>query len=244
MTSEHMPEISIIMPVFNGVRFLERSIRSVLAQRFREWELIAVDDCSDDDSFQFLCRFSRTEPRIRSFRLSENRGPGGTRNEALQYAKGSMIAYLDCDDEYYPDYLHWVARCRYKGDVLVCPYDVEDERGIIMPPNQIFTWDPAWVRMTLLSMNVSVPLGVAHHRELLGRVGFFNEAVEMIEDWDLWRRFALAGAEFVYLPIKSGLYHIRAGSWSRIDRVPRATPPTNAKGLPKEAPIWRRPLAK
>jgi hypothetical protein len=131
-----------------------------------------------------------------------------------------MIAYLDCDDEYYPDYLEWVHRCRAKADVLVFAYDAIDDDGVFLRPGEVRTWDPAMVRSVLLQRNVACPLGIAHRRGLLEKVGLFDESISILEDWNLWRRFALTGAEFVYLPIKSGLYHIRGDSISRTERVP------------------------
>lgn len=220
--SKLQPRISVVMPVFNGARFLNRSIGSVLSQSFPDWELVAVDDCSADGSYESLCRYAASDPRVRPLWLATNSGPSAARNLALRQCRGEMIAYLDCDDEYYPDYLEWVNRCRWKADVLVFAYDAIDDDGVFMRPGEVRTWDPAMVRSILLQRNVACPLGVAHRRDLLGRVGIFDETINMLEDWDLWRRFALAGAEFVYLPIKSGLYHIRGDSLSRTERVPDA----------------------
>ncbi len=111
--------ISIVMPIFNGCRFLSRSIGSVLSQSFAEWELLAVDDGSTDASYELLCRYAAADPRIRPFRLPTNRGPSAARNEGLRHARGQKVTYLDCNDEYYPDYLSWVHRCRTKAEVLV-----------------------------------------------------------------------------------------------------------------------------
>jgi len=219
---ELQPRISIVMPAFNGVRFLNRSVDSVLSQSFSDWELVAVDDCSTDGSFEALCRYATSDSRVRPLRLATNSGPSAARNLALRHCRGQMIAYLDCDDEYYPDYLEWVYRCRSKADALVFAYDAIDDDGVLLRPGEVRTWDPAMVRSILLQRNVACPLGVAHRRDLLEKVGLFNETISILEDWDLWRRFALAGAEFVYLPIKSGLYHIRGDSLSRTERVPDA----------------------
>jgi glycosyltransferase involved in cell wall biosynthesis len=209
------PEISVIMPVFNGARFLQRSIASVLLQKFQNWELVAVDDGSEDESYQSLLQFAASEPRIRPLRFLNNRGTSTARNFALRHCQGQMITYLDCDDEYYPHYLEYVYRLRNKGDVLVFAYDAVDDDGVLLQPGEVRTWNPATVRMLLLQRNVSCPLGVAHRRELLEKVGFFDESKRILEDWDLWKRFAFIGAEFIYLSIRSGLYHIRIDSQSR-----------------------------
>jgi glycosyltransferase involved in cell wall biosynthesis len=216
------PYISVVMPVFNGTRFLDRSVRSVLSQSFHDWELVAVDDCSADGSYESLCCYAASDSRVRPLRLATNSGPSAARNLALRHCRDQMIAYLDCDDEYYPGYLDWVHRCRSKADVLVFAYDAVDDDGVLLRPGEVRTWNPAMVRSILLHRNVACPLGVAHRRDLLEKVGLFDETISILEDWDLWRRFALTGAEFVYLPIKSGLYHIRGDSLSRTERVPEA----------------------
>lgn len=215
-------QVSVVMPVFNGARFLDRSVASVQSQGFADWELIAVDDCSTDGSYAWLCRYAASDPRVRPFQLPANSGPSAARNLALRYCRGQMIAYLDCDDEYYPDYLDWVYRCRSKADVLVFAYDAVDDDGVFLRPGEVRTWDPAIVRSFLLHRNVACPLGVAHRRDLLEKVGLFDETISILEDWDLWQRCALAGAEFIYLPVRSGLYHIRGDSLSRTERVPEA----------------------
>ena len=71
---ESLPLISIVMPVHNGAETLERAIRSVVAQTFRDWELLAVDDGSSDESANILWRCAAEDGRIRPFRLDENRG--------------------------------------------------------------------------------------------------------------------------------------------------------------------------
>ncbi len=113
------PSISVIMPVRNGAALLGRAIRSLLRQTCPDWELIAVDDCSSDGSAEMLKAWADRDPRIRLVRLPENSGPGAARNASLLVAQGRMIAYLDHDDEYFPDYLEAAMRHRGKGDVLV-----------------------------------------------------------------------------------------------------------------------------
>ncbi len=219
-TVSSRPEVSVILPVYNGELFLERSVNSVLRQTFSRWELLAIDDGSTDRSCEILLSFSRADCRIRVFRMGCNSGPSAARNVGLRQARGQMITYLDCDDEYYPDYLQYVVRFAPKADVLVFGYDVVDHTGRIVPAGQLWTWYPLLLRHALLETNVSCPLGVAHRQCLLERAGFFSELVYISEDWDLWRRFACVGAEFLYLPLKSGIYHIRADSLSRTCRPP------------------------
>src|SRR5262249_32229936 len=125
--STHSPlAISIVLPVFNGTRFLAQSLHSVISQSFQNWELLGVDDGSSDGSYELLSHYAASDSRIRLFRLPENRGPAAARNYALRQARGATIAYIDCDDEYYPDYLGHVFRWHSQADVLVFLYDAVD----------------------------------------------------------------------------------------------------------------------
>ena len=209
------PVISVIMPVFNGAKTLERALGSLRVQSFRQWELLAVDDGSADDSFELLTRAAAAEPRIRPFRLDRNRGPAAARNHGLVQARGEWITYLDCDDEYDAQYLQEVAAWGGNAEVLVFGYDLLQESAEGRAPTLLRTWQPAELYARLFERNLATPLGVAHRRSLLERVGLFQELLPGVEeDWDLWKRFAAAGASFLFVPRKSGRYHIRPRSRS------------------------------
>ena len=96
--------VSIVMPCWNSERFIADSIRSVLAQTYPNWELLIVNDCSTDKSYDaispFLC-----DARIRYFKNEENMGAALTRNRALREAGGEWIAFLDSDDLWSPEKL-------------------------------------------------------------------------------------------------------------------------------------------
>lgn len=214
------PIVSVIMPVFNGARYLTRAIESLRAQSFPNWELIAVDDGSTDGSYELLCEFAKADSRICPLRSEENRGPSAARNQAIQHACGEMIAYLDCDDEYDPGHLGRVHTLRAQGELLVFSYDLYREGEGDAPPRFSHTWHPESRQQMLAKFNIVCPLGVAHRRELFTRAGLFDETISYEEDWDLWKRFAQAQAKFVYSAAKSGRYFVRAGSQSRTRRIP------------------------
>ena len=87
-----MELVSIIMPTYNCGRFIRESIDSVLAQTYKGWELIIVDDCSTDNTSEVVGRY--IDPRIRYMRNKQNMGAALTRNRALREAKGRYIAFL------------------------------------------------------------------------------------------------------------------------------------------------------
>lgn len=91
-------KVSIITPVFNAERFLEKTFESVLGQTYENWEWILVDDCSQDSSLELLKSFQLRDERIKVFRNEINRGAGWSRNYAIQNSIGRFIAFLDSDD--------------------------------------------------------------------------------------------------------------------------------------------------
>lgn len=119
-TSSKQELISIIMPVYNTLAYLDASAGSVLAQSYPEWELLMVDDGSTDGSGPLCDALAQRDSRIRVFH-TENRGVSHARNLALKQARGACIAFLDSDDCYDPLYLETLMRMRKEaGDMPVC----------------------------------------------------------------------------------------------------------------------------
>jgi teichuronic acid biosynthesis glycosyltransferase TuaG len=90
--------ISIVMPVYNASAWLEETVESVQKQTYENWELIAVDDRSPDESFRMLERMAQKDARIRPIRREENGGAARTRNTGMDAARGQYLAFLDSDD--------------------------------------------------------------------------------------------------------------------------------------------------
>lgn len=94
--------VSIIMPSYQCGRFIEESIRSVRAQTYPYWELIIVDDCSDDTTVEIVSEAKKHDNRICFIRNGSNLGAAVSRNLAIRKAKGRWIAFLDSDDLWEP----------------------------------------------------------------------------------------------------------------------------------------------
>lgn len=214
------PRVSIVMPLYNGRQTLARAASSVINQTMSDWELLIVDDFSSDGSYEAALQWAKKDRRVRVFRNGTNLGESAARNLALQQARGDYISYLDCDDEYYPNYLESVTPVLCRTDVAVCGYDICIEAGSATEP--VGTWDPACRRASLFAENISTPLGVTHRRKLLDIVGGFNELLWFRGAADFWRRLARSGAEFTFLPVKAGRFIRRAGSQSRSPHIAKA----------------------
>ncbi len=98
-----MPEMSVIMPVYNVERFVAKAVQSVLDQTFTDFELLIIDDVSPDSSISICEEFN--DPRIKIIRHTINRGLAGARNTGVRNAQGAFLAFLDSDDCWHPDKL-------------------------------------------------------------------------------------------------------------------------------------------
>ncbi len=97
--------VSIIMPTYNCANFIEESIKSVLAQHHKNWELLIVDDCSTDNTKDVLSPYLAKYANIHYTYLKKNSGAAAARSEALNQAKGDYVAFLDSDDLWTPNKL-------------------------------------------------------------------------------------------------------------------------------------------
>ena len=110
---------------------------------------------------------------------------------------------MDSDEEYHPDYFANVVKHQNKGDVLVFCYDLVSSRSEV--GDSTLTWDPATAQQDFFLRSIFLPLGVAHRRSWISRIGSFNELLWCDAEADYWRRLARAGASFAFLPQKSGM---------------------------------------
>lgn len=94
--------MSVIMPCYNGQKFIGQSIESVIKQSYKNWELIIVDDCSTDNSFEIVSAYTKACSRIKLIRNKVNSGVAETRNSGIRIASGDFLAFLDSDDLWDP----------------------------------------------------------------------------------------------------------------------------------------------
>ncbi len=102
-------QVSVVLAVYNGEAYLGEAVESVLAQTFRAFELIVVDDGSTDGTAEVLERFRFAEPdRVRVIQLDENSGQGEAFNRGIAVARGKLVSFMDCDDFWFPEKLECV----------------------------------------------------------------------------------------------------------------------------------------
>ena len=93
-----MPQVSIILPVYNSERYINRTVTSILQQTFADFELIAIDDCSTDSSLMLLKEWAQQDARMQIIPNVQNLGVADTRNRGIAQANGKYICFIDSDD--------------------------------------------------------------------------------------------------------------------------------------------------
>lgn len=179
------PRISVIMPTRNRAAFLPAAIASVQAQTYPIWELVVVDDASDDPTPELLSTID--DPRVWSLRVRHG-GCCAARNAGLDAANGELIAYLDDDNLMHPEWLKsvvWAFEQRPDVDVLYGAFVLDDvarvnRQGAGSLPTMILR---SYDRQTLLTENLADISAIAH-RAGLPRARFDESLTEM-GDWDL-----------------------------------------------------------
>lgn len=128
-TSEEL--VSIIMPAFNCGNYIGITINSVLAQTYRNLEIIIIDDCSTDNTEKIVKDYKLKDPRIKYYKLNQNSGAAVARNNAIDLAKGKYLAFLDSDDIWFPEKLtKQINFMKQNGYNFTCTsYSKIDEKG-------------------------------------------------------------------------------------------------------------------
>ncbi|MFC1834664.1 glycosyltransferase family 2 protein [Thermodesulfobacteriota bacterium] len=195
-----MPLVSVIIPTYNRAEQLDRAVKSVFNQTFKDFELIVVDDGSTDNSAETLNRYDGLVRCIRQ----ENRGVSSARNLGISDARGDILAFLDSDDEWLPEKLaRQLELLRESNPFFICHTDeVWIRDGARIPQKkqhrkQGGRFFPRALRLCLIS-----PSSVIITRCLLDRVGWFDEDLIAAEDYDLWLRItAFHHVDFVPKPL-------------------------------------------
>ena len=176
------PEVSVIVPVYKGIRFLREALESVRAQTFPGWECVCVDDGSKDGSGALLDEIAATDSRIRVFHRA-NGGTSVARNFALREARGRYIAFLDEDDVYHPrmlETLHAAAE-RTGADVVGCEFQTFVENA-----------HPAWTDVPPAEDSWRI----ADRDGLCEWISRYYEGVPFAVWLNLYRRELVEGHEF------------------------------------------------
>ena len=193
-----MPEVSVVIPTYNSARYLTEAVDSVLAQTFRNIEVIVIDDGSTDDTELVMRRYAAPVKYIRQ----ENTGVSGARNTGIRESSGRYIAFIDADDVWHPQKLErqmavlWRARSERRA--CYCAFTVTDPNLVPSEISRSSRTGPLLDDLLLSGNVVGTPSTVICERSLFEEVGCFDPALSQCADWELWVRLSLR-TDFCYL---------------------------------------------
>lgn len=214
-----MPEVSIIIPVYNVIKYFEKCMESVLSQKMRDFEVILIDDGSTDGSGALCDRYAAEDGRVSAVHQS-NAGLAAARNAGLACAAGNYVCFIDSDDYVSPDCLEksLAAAKRHQADLVIFDYDFVDETGSMLfryhaglEPDRLLT-----LKTTPELINVSPSSCNKLYRKAL-----FERAEACFPEGRLYEDLAttpklLPGASAVYLPESLYYYVNHKGSIMRM----------------------------
>ncbi|MCX7013771.1 MAG: glycosyltransferase family A protein [Candidatus Sumerlaeota bacterium] len=196
------PMVSVVIPTYNRFRWVPEAIDSVLAQTFKDFEVIVVDDGSTDNTRETLLRYG---DRIR-YLHQDNAGVSAARNRGILEARGEWITFLDSDDVWLPNRLAVLVEdlpfareiVAHTGNLLICRehlggevdlFDHVGVRGII--PDLCLLLDHALP--LLIRTGLAMVANTAVTRKAALSVGLFDASMRLYEDADFFRRVSLEG---------------------------------------------------
>jgi glycosyltransferase involved in cell wall biosynthesis len=185
--------VSVVMPAYNAEKYIAKAIESVLAQTFRDFEFIIIDDGSTDNSLAIVEKYQVTDARI-FIHSHQNEGIGASLNKGMQMAKGEWIARMDADDVMLPNRLEEQVKylkANPEVDVLSCwAYYINHREQIIGKLIHPTDLNNAQDCKRYLSTNTMVHIlhpGVVMRKELILKIGGYKP-IASVEDVELWNR--------------------------------------------------------
>ena len=211
------PLFSVIIPVYNGERYLDEAVQSVLDQTFQNWELIIVDDGSEDNSFEIALAYSKKDPRIKVLQHEGgiNKGVSASRNLGITEARGAWIALLDADDIWFKNKLEVNAHIVTKHKKVALIYSkavVRTENYSGQVHTNIYNYGtPGLTKEPFLKTLKGFPAATTSmviNKNIFRKVGGFNAQLTYAED-TLFYHQALYYGDLYYIdePLLYIRYH-------------------------------------
>jgi len=219
-STQKPPTVTVVIPVYNAARYIGEALDSLQSQTFKDFEVIVVNDGSDDS--EELERILKSHPLPLTYISQENKGVSAARNAAIRIGRGEFYAQLDADDQWVPDYLE-VQLGILKDDPAVS----------LVYPNATIIGEGASSGLEFMKISPSegevnfeslvrqkcvVMTCVTARMSAIRDAGLFDETIRSCEDFDLWLRIVQRGGRIVYHRRPLVLYRRREGSLSS-DRV-------------------------
>ena len=216
---EIIPEITVVMPVYNSEEFLPEAISSILNQSYTNFEFLIVYDESNDNSLKILNKYSKLDPRVRVIKGNKS-GISGALNKGLQESKGRFVARMDADDISNIDRLETQLKYLKDNSLDICGSHhtiinkLGDEIGLFVAPithescTLALAFEVPFVHPSVMIRN----LFFSRNNLLYGQSKYKNA-----EDYDLWTRMQEAGAKFGNIDVSLLKYRVLENSLSGLN---------------------------
>lgn len=200
LNSGNKDTISIIIPVHNGEKTIEKCLGSVINQSIKEFEVVVVDNASNDSTKELILSFSKKDPRIK-YVFEGRKGRGEARARGIEYSKGSIVAWTDSDCEVPHQWLEQLSNPILRGDEMVVQGNEDQIRG------GYWSEEGQKAGQRHMDSQVKVPPYIDHvdtknfaiRKDLLLGVGGFDKRLKALEDFELKVRLKKNGNKVIYL---------------------------------------------
>ena len=183
---KNMPLVSIVVPLYNYRKYIGYCIRSILNQTYNNFELIVVDDCSTDNSFDRTKKYEKKDTRIKVIRLDKNHGYSKAKNEGIVLSRGEYIATLDADDMMTKTSLEFRIKNMLKYNVefvYANAYFVKDNISL----KSCYATNNHKINKSLDLYNIHAQ-SVMMHRDIYKKFGLYDENLRSRSDREMWWR--------------------------------------------------------
>ena len=195
--------ISIVLPVYNGAKYLRESIDSVFAQTYTNWELLIVDDCSTDETPVIAREYAEKDTRVRYYRNENNLRLPRNLNKGFSLTRGNYLTWTSDDNRYRPEALEkmYHALVSTQAHFVYCSMDIIDEDDKL-----IETYIARKEDIKRLVGYNTVGACFLYTRKAYETVGEYDHEMILVEDFDYWQRIAM---RFETVTIEEILYDYR-----------------------------------
>lgn len=208
--------VSIITPTYNCGKFITETLESVIAQTYKNWEMIIVDDCSKDDTQIIVEKYIKKDKRIRYIKFEKNQGAAIARNTAIKEAKGKYIAFLDSDDLWSKDKLEKQLDFMKKNNYDFSYTNYEEINEKSQPLNIHVTGPKKITKSGMYNYCWPGCLTVMYNAEKVGLIQIEN--LSKNNDYAIWLK-VIKKTNCYLLDECLAKYRIRTGSISRNSKI-------------------------
>jgi glycosyltransferase involved in cell wall biosynthesis len=220
MNDSNFPLISIVIPTYNRANLINKAIQSILDQTYKNWELIIVDNYSEDNTREVIDAFN--DDRIVIYSRPRTGSVAASRNLGVANSNGDWIAFLDSDDWWFPKKLEYVSK-RFQKELDLIYHDLRIVATDGMPLNRSKTksrrLNESIYLDLLLNGNDIALSSVVVRKEIFLKVNGMNESPSFfaVEDYDTWLRIAQITNRFEYINKTLGAYRLHDGNIGKIN---------------------------